>query len=166
MVEKLRAIAQGSRRSKTARLREIFEEVEAAKTNGASNKEIVAGLAEHNLIFDVPNFKNARSRILKERAMEALAKAATGVNEVQSSEFHGLKNSRRSGDLPRVLIKPVVDENKNQVVKPVAAETAAKPEITVLKTKVESGGVFENQEKRAKVAKELISTRTSRINKS
>ena len=70
--EVLDAIAKGSRRSKIARLREIFDKVEAAKANGAGNKEIVAGLAEHGLIFDVNNFKNARSRILKERAIEAL----------------------------------------------------------------------------------------------
>lgn len=68
----LDAIAKGSRRSKIARLREIFDKVESAKANGAGNKEIVAGLAEHGLIFDVNNFKNARSRILKERAIEAL----------------------------------------------------------------------------------------------
>jgi len=72
LAETLREIAKGSRRSKIVRLRECFDLVEEAKAKGASNKEIVAGLKEHGLIFDVPNFKNARSRILKERAMAAL----------------------------------------------------------------------------------------------
>jgi hypothetical protein len=79
VAETLRVIASGSRRSKTARLREIFDEVEAAKAKGASNKVIVAGLAAHGLIFDVPNFKNARSRILKERALEELTRASTAI---------------------------------------------------------------------------------------
>lgn len=83
--ETLEKIAQGSRRSKIVRLREIFDQVEAIKAKGATNKEIVAGLAKHNLIFDVPNFKNARSRILKERAMQALAQAIPVVNESKSA---------------------------------------------------------------------------------
>ncbi len=70
-------------RSKIFRLREIFDKVEAAKANGASNKAIVEGLKNHGLIFDVNNFKNARSRILKERAMEALAQAASGEKKNQ-----------------------------------------------------------------------------------
>lgn len=80
----LRGIASGSRRTKIARLREIFDEVEAAKAAGAGNKTIVDGLAAHGLIFDVNNFKNARSRILKERAMEELARVTPTTNENKS----------------------------------------------------------------------------------
>lgn len=86
LAETLRGIASGSRRSKIARLREIFDEVEAAKEAGAGNKTIVDGLAAHGLIFDVNNFKNARSRILKERAMEGLAKAASAANKNRSTD--------------------------------------------------------------------------------
>lgn len=85
LVEKLREIASGSRRNKTARLREIFDDIEAAKAAGASNKTIVDELAAHGLIFDVNNFKNARSRILKERTMEALAQATLAVNGSKST---------------------------------------------------------------------------------
>ena len=74
-------IARGSQRSKIVRLREMFDKLEAIKKQGATNKEIVEGLKKHGLIFDVPNFKNARSRILKERAMEALTRPAPFVNE-------------------------------------------------------------------------------------
>lgn len=99
--EKLDEIANGSLRSKIVRLREIFDKVEVAKGKGASNKAIVEVLKEHGLIFDVNNFKNARSRILKERAMESLAKSATGENKVQSLELHGVSTHRRFGDSPR-----------------------------------------------------------------
>jgi hypothetical protein len=84
LAKTLRQIASGGRRSKIVRLREIFDLVEEAKSKGASNKEIVAGLKEHGLIFDVPNFKNARSRILKERALEALITSRSVVNESKS----------------------------------------------------------------------------------
>lgn len=85
LAETLRRIASGSRRSKIARFREIFDDVEAAKAAGASNKTIVDGLAAHGLIFDVNGFKNARSRIIKERAMEALVKTASTHIERRSS---------------------------------------------------------------------------------
>ena len=78
--ETLDEISKGSMRSKIVRLREIFDKVEAAKSNGASNKAIVEALKEFGLVFDVNNFKNARSRILKERAMEKLAQAASVSN--------------------------------------------------------------------------------------
>jgi len=80
LVKALHEAASGSQRSKIARLREIFEEVEAAKAAGTSNKIIVSALEAHGLIFDVNNFKNTRSRILKERAMETFAQAAQSVN--------------------------------------------------------------------------------------
>lgn len=94
LAETLRGIASGSRRSKIARLREIFDEVEAAKDAGAGNKTIVDGLAAHGLIFDVNNFKNARSRILKERAMEGLAKAASAANKNRSTD--NLRNPHKT----------------------------------------------------------------------
>ena len=72
----LKEVASGSQRSKIARLREIFDEVEAAKAAGTSNKVIVATLEAYGLLFDVNNFKNARSRILKERAIQNLERVA------------------------------------------------------------------------------------------
>jgi len=82
LVKALHEAASGSQRSKIARLREIFEEVEAAKAAGTSNKIIVSALEAHGLIFDVNNFKNTRSRILKERAMETFAQAAHAAQSV------------------------------------------------------------------------------------
>jgi len=83
LVKTLRDITAKSSRSKIARLREIFDEVETAKANGASNEVIVNGLKKHGLIFDVNNFKNARSRILKERALQAL------IQSSQEDKHHG-----------------------------------------------------------------------------
>jgi len=69
-------VASGSRRNKTARLRECFDEIEAAKAAGASNKTIVATLEANGLFYDVPNLKNACSRIRKERALAEFTKGS------------------------------------------------------------------------------------------
>jgi len=72
LVGALRQLSVSSRRNKTAQLRDIFDEIEAAKAAGVSNKVIVEELQKNGIFFDVNNFKNARSRILKERALAAL----------------------------------------------------------------------------------------------
>lgn len=107
LAKTLRGIASGSRRSKIARLREIFDEVEAAKDAGAGNKTIVDGLAAHGLIFDVNNFKNARSRILKERAMEDLAKAASAANKNRSTDNLHNPHKTNATNNPKTSIEEV-----------------------------------------------------------
>lgn len=72
LVGALRQLSVSSRRNKTAQLRDLFDEIEAAKAAGVSNKVIVEELQKNGIFFDVNNFKNARSRILKERALAAL----------------------------------------------------------------------------------------------
>lgn len=69
LVEGLKKAAQGNSRSKTARLREIFDEVEAAKDSGVSLKVIVAVLAGRGLVFDLATFVNVRHRIKNERGL-------------------------------------------------------------------------------------------------
>lgn len=74
LIEGLKKAAQGNSRNKTARLREIFDEVEAAKKSGLSLKAIVGVLADRGLIFDLATFVNVRHRIKKERAVSTVAK--------------------------------------------------------------------------------------------
>lgn len=119
LAETLRGIAKGSRRSKIVRLRECFDLVEEAKAQGASNKEIVAGLKEHGLIFDVPNFKNARSRILKERAMAALLHEAAPAGSGKSKNALHATTSRQPQSTIAATSKASV---KKQAV-PAAANT-------------------------------------------
>jgi hypothetical protein len=72
LATELRELSKSSRRNKTAQLRDIFDEIESAKAAGVSNKVIVETLQKNGIFFDVNNFKNARSRILKEREIAAL----------------------------------------------------------------------------------------------
>lgn len=69
LIEALRKAARGPSRSKIARLREIFEDVEAAKALGLSHKQIVATLEKQGLKFDLGTFEITRFRILKERRL-------------------------------------------------------------------------------------------------
>lgn len=80
-------LATGSRRNKTARLRDCFDEIEAAKAAGASNKTIVATLEANGLFYDVPNLKNACSRIRKEKALAALTQNSLAVKEIAPSQY-------------------------------------------------------------------------------
>jgi hypothetical protein len=73
LIEDLQKAAQGNSRNKTARLREIFDDVEAAHNAGTSFKTIVAVLAERGLVFNLATFVNVRNRIKKERAIAAAA---------------------------------------------------------------------------------------------
>lgn len=115
LVKALREVASGSRRSKTARLREIFEDVEAAKSKGASNKQIVAALEAHGLFFDVNNFKNARSRILKERAMEALKNASPAPEEKPAQRPIKKTHERKAGTAVAVTANAAPSKTKQVV---------------------------------------------------
>lgn len=78
-------VTGGSRRNKTARLRDYYDWVMEAKAAGASNKVLVNALAKNGLIFDIDTFKHALHRLKKERAMEALVKTASAHIERRSS---------------------------------------------------------------------------------
>lgn len=91
LVEGLKLAAQGNSRSKTARLREIFDEVEAAKAAGLSLKTIVGVLESRGLKFNLETFVNIRHRIKNERK-------------------NGKQNSAQSDDASKneIVVKPVV----------------------------------------------------------
>ncbi|NOS97103.1 MAG: hypothetical protein HOP25_01355 [Methylotenera sp.] len=65
-------VTSGSRRNKTARLRDYYDWVMEAKAAGASNKVLVNALTKNGLIFDIDTFKHALHRIKKERVIDAL----------------------------------------------------------------------------------------------
>ena len=70
LVEGLKIASRGTSRSNIARLRDIFDEVEAARILGLSFKEIVAVLADRGLVFNLGTFRHTRLRIKKERACD------------------------------------------------------------------------------------------------
>lgn len=67
--EKLKALATGSNRSATARLREIFEEIEAALQSGVRRKDVYQTLTENGFSISFASFELAIYRIRKAREM-------------------------------------------------------------------------------------------------
>ena len=66
---RMRALAtDDKRRSETARLRESFDEVEAALKAGAPQAEVLAELHAAGFTMTMASFKSALQRIRKERA--------------------------------------------------------------------------------------------------
>lgn len=108
LVEALRKGAKGNARSKTARLRELIDEVEAAKSAGLSLKAIVSILSDRGLELTLGTFVNLRFRIKKEQALknnkfvQPRAQSNEKVNEVQLSETDKAANS----DVAVALVRP------------------------------------------------------------
>lgn len=64
--EKLKALSQGKNRSATARLREIFVEIEAALRSGVRRKDVHQALSESGFEITFESFELAIYRIRKE----------------------------------------------------------------------------------------------------
>lgn len=58
-------------RSKTARLRELFEQIEALKNRGITHSQIINAMKKHGLEFDLKTFEALLYRIKKERSRSA-----------------------------------------------------------------------------------------------
>lgn len=87
--EKLKGLAIGKNRSATARLREIFDDVEAALHAGARRKDVHQALKECGFTFSFEGFELAIYRIRKEKGDLKNHKApARRIHE----EVHGLKS--------------------------------------------------------------------------
>lgn len=131
LIEGLKKAAQGNSRNKTARLREIFDEVETAKESGLSLKTIVSVLADRGLVFDLATFVNVRHRIKKERVAEVKATPPTKIstanhsaphmniktnqsiqeNSTDQNPFHKLTGEKKEGKFnPVPITKPEIDE--------------------------------------------------------
>lgn len=70
LIAALRAKAKDGTRTKIALLREVFDEVEAARKMGVRHKQIVELLASKGLVFDLRTYLVTRHRISKERGRE------------------------------------------------------------------------------------------------
>ncbi|WP_339410200.1 hypothetical protein [Pseudomonas sp. EA_35y_Pfl2_R5] len=77
--ERLDALARdGRRRSKTARLRDVFDKVEAALAAGVRQADVLAELSQAGLDMPIDTFKSALQRIRRERS-QCATRATRGV---------------------------------------------------------------------------------------
>ena len=77
---RMRALAtDDKRRSETARLRESFDEVEAALKAGAPQAEVLAELHAAGFTMTMASFKSALQRIRKERSGDKSARRSVAL---------------------------------------------------------------------------------------
>ena len=109
LAEALRAAARDSkRRSRIAQLRDVLDEIEAAKRAGVSNQTIVNVLNERGLQIDLNNFQISLHRLRKEREAQTAetprcreAANGDGANGDQAG------NGRTATDFKFEFTKPV-----------------------------------------------------------
>lgn len=66
--EQLRALAENDEaRTKIARLRDVFDDIEAALAAGVSQSRVVKNLSDNGLVMTLGTFKSMLQRIRKER---------------------------------------------------------------------------------------------------
>ncbi len=78
--EQLRLLATNNmQRSKSARLREVLDDVEWALAAGVSKSLIIEQLAKNNLHFTLTTFNTTLQRLRKKRAISSIKSSATSA---------------------------------------------------------------------------------------
>jgi|ThiBio_inoc_biof_1041523.scaffolds.fasta_scaffold00229_41 hypothetical protein len=96
VAEALRALAGGEGRSETARLRDVFGEVEAALAAGVSRSAILQTLHEQGFTMTAKSFESALYRLRKQRAAGQLGKP-------NAARVHASIPARTPAAAPQVL---------------------------------------------------------------
>lgn len=85
---RLRALAKDDKmRPETARLRDIFDDVETALKAGVSQVNVLAELKTLGYTMTLASFKSALQRIRKERNKEGKTTPQAGVNSPATPDF-------------------------------------------------------------------------------
>jgi plasmid stability protein len=93
--DKLRALAAGTNRSATARLREIYDEIEAALRSGVRRKDVHQLLTESGFQISFASFELALYRIRKKKEIEGVVEQTKQVKkaELKSKPVVVVKNT-------------------------------------------------------------------------
>lgn len=84
-----------SARSKTARLRDLYDQIDALKNRGFSHATILNAMKKHGLVFDLKTFETTFYRIKKERTR------TTGQAHVEQSK-RGLDELLKEEEISKV----------------------------------------------------------------
>ncbi len=141
--EKLKTLARGGNRSATARLREIFDEIETALRSGVRRKDIHQALKESSFNISFSSFELAIYRIRKERKtpenpiqpkaeekkLSQLSSSENTTTDLKSDELtRSLGNTNTvCGEMKAKTIQELMDDkpfgfpNKKKLIKPEGA---------------------------------------------
>jgi len=102
--EEFEQLHKSASRSKTARLRDLYDQIEALRNRGFSHATIIKAMKKHGLEFDLKTFEVTFYRIKKERTKFAKVDGRKEANTEQAPQ-------------------PQTQSSKNSNSKPIAAPT-------------------------------------------
>ena len=115
---RLRALAtDDKRRSETARLRDVFDDVEATLNAGVTQADVLAELHALGFTMTMASFKSALQRIRKERAGDrparrSVAPAPAPLRHDEKPPASPPAENAREGDKPKARITNPADVRK------------------------------------------------------
>ena len=93
IIQELEELASDeTKRSKAARLRDIFDAVEATLATGVAIKEVVKKLSEHGIDMSIGSFKNEMHRIRKKRGKPSACLSKPEPKKAASSTIQEVSN--------------------------------------------------------------------------
>ena len=93
IIQELEELASDeTKRSKAARLRDIFDAVEATLATGVAIKEVVKKLSEHGIDMSIGSFKNEMHRIRKKRGKPSASLSKPEPKKAASSTIQEVSN--------------------------------------------------------------------------
>ena len=93
IIQELEELASDeTKRSKAARLRDIFDTVEATLATGVAIKEVVKKLSEHGIDMSIGSFKNEMHRIRKKRGKPSASLSKPEPKKAASSTIQEVSN--------------------------------------------------------------------------
>lgn len=102
--ERLKALAKGENRSATARLRDVFNDIEAALKAGARRKDVHHELQKSGFDISFASFELAIYRIRKEIVNQQkisptnLSTPAPAIQATTTNPLHALTGKPKNGD--------------------------------------------------------------------
>ena len=126
-VARLRALAtDDKRRSETARLREIFDEVEATLNAGATQADVLAELHASGFTMTMASFKSALQRIRKARTGDKPARRSPAPSQAAPAP---LRHDEKPPASPPAESAHEGDKPKTRITNPADVRKARKREI-------------------------------------
>lgn len=121
IVEEFTQLHKSAARNKTARLRDLYDQIEALRNRGFSHATIIEAMKKHGLEFDIKTFEVTFYRIKREREKNlAQSSAAVPVDFLDRSEKDHTEATRKeipSSKSTRKMAAPPTQEELKAITR-------------------------------------------------
>jgi hypothetical protein len=122
IVEEFAQLHKSVSRSKTARLRDLYDHIEALRSRGFSHATIVKAMKKHGLEFDLKTFEVTFYRIKRERAkrLTQLSGMPSGamLEELIKNERKATQEAQESSEtIGKKVTKPATQEELKAIAR-------------------------------------------------